>query len=147
MEKNIKPKVFIDSNVFISGLYSENSSPGVIIDLFVKGKINITISQKVLYEIINVLKLKIPKILPKLQKLLMSTPPEIIKDPKPNSIERWSGLINESDALILEAAISCQPDYFITGDKHFFEDPKPVQKSGLKIIKPSEFINIISSST
>jgi len=30
-------------------------------------------------------------------------------------------------------------DYFITGNKHFFENPLIAKKSGLKIIKPQEF--------
>jgi hypothetical protein len=40
---------------------------------------------------------------------------------------------------ILESAISCAPDYFITGGKHFFENPLIAKKSWLKIIKPQEF--------
>jgi hypothetical protein len=47
------------------------------------------------------------------QKFLLSRPPEIIKD---------------------------SPDYFITGNKHFFENPLIAKKLGLKIIKPQEFL-------
>jgi putative PIN family toxin of toxin-antitoxin system len=138
-------KIFLDSNVFISGLYSEKGCPGLILDNFIMGKINISISQKVLNEIIAVILKKIPELQTTLQEFLLSYPPEIIKDPDTKNIEKWSGIINLDDAMILESAISCQPDYFITGDKHFFENPLIEKRSGLKIIKPADFLNILKS--
>lgn len=141
-----KLKVFIDSNVFISGLYSGKGSPGLILNNFIFGNIDISISQKVLNEIIAVLKEKMPDILPTLQKFLLSNPPVIIKDPTSENIAKWSGIINKNDAMILESAITCQPDYFITGDKHFFGNTLIDQKSGLKIVKPQEFLNIFNNT-
>ncbi|GAH16715.1 unnamed protein product, partial [marine sediment metagenome] len=34
-----KLKIFLDSNVLISGLYSEKGGPGIILDYFIAGKI------------------------------------------------------------------------------------------------------------
>ena len=138
-----KLRVFLDSNVFISGLYSEKGGPGIILDYFIAGKIVIIISQKVLNEVIEVLQEKLPEVLPFLQEFLLSYPPEIIKDAKPENIKRWSGLVNEDDAMILESAISSEPDYFITGDKHFFGSPLIEKRSGLKILRPENFANIL----
>ena len=138
-----KLRVFLDSNVFISGLYSAKGGPGIILDYFIAGKIVIIISQKVLNEVIEVLQEKLPKILPFLQEFLLSYPPEIIKDAKPENIKKWSGLVNEDDAMILESAMSCEPDYFITGDKHFFNNPLNEKRSGLKILRPENFVNIL----
>jgi putative PIN family toxin of toxin-antitoxin system len=140
MKNNKKLKIFIDSNVFISGLYWEKGAPGVIINDYILGKIDIVISQRVLNEVIIVLKEKLPSILPLLQKFLLSYPPEIIKDSIPQDVAKWKGILNKNDADILESAISCVPDYFITGDKHFFENPLITKKSGLKIIKPQDFM-------
>lgn len=134
-----KFKIFLDSNVFISGLYSEKGGPGIILDHFIAGKIGIIISQKVLKEVIEVLQEKLQKMLPFLQEFLLSYPPEIIKDAKPENIKKWSGLVNEDDAMILESAMSCEPDYFITGDKHFFNNPLIEKRSGLKILRPESF--------
>jgi len=120
MANNKKLKVFLDSNVFISGLYSGKGAPGFIIDEYISGKINISISQKVLNEIVIVLKEKLPSILGLFQDFLLAYPPEIIKDPTMEAIKKWNSIINEDDALILESAISCNPDYLVTGDKHFF---------------------------
>jgi len=138
-----KLKVFLDSNVFISGLYSENGGPGIILDYYVTGKISIIISQKVLNEVVEVLSEKLQKMLPFLQEFLLSYPPEIIKDAKPENIKKWSGLVNEDDAMILESAVSCEPDYFITGDKHFFSSTLIEKGSGLKILRPESFANIL----
>ena len=138
-----KLKIFLDSNVFISGLYSEKGGPGIILDYFIAGKIVIIISQKVLNEVIEVLSEKLQKMLPFLQEFLLSYPPVIIKDAKPENIKKWSGLVNEDDAMILESAISCEPDYFITGDKHFFNSPLIEKRSGLKILRPESFVNIL----
>ncbi|MHB1443338.1 MAG: putative toxin-antitoxin system toxin component, PIN family [Candidatus Humimicrobiaceae bacterium] len=144
MENNKKLKVFLDSNVFISGLYSEKGAPGLIMNNYILGRIDISISQKVLNEIIIVLKKKLPSILTLLQKFLLTYPPEIIKDPPAEAVKKWNDIINENDAAILESAIYCNPDYFITGDKHFFESPIIAEKSGLQIIKPQEFLKILT---
>lgn len=138
-----KLKIFLDSNVFISGLYSEKGDPGIILDHFIAGKIVIIISQKVLNEVIEVLSEKLQKMLPFLQEFLLSYPPEIIKDAKPENIKKWSGLVNEDDAMILESAMSCQPDYFINGDKHFFSGPLIEKRSDLKILRPKSFVDIL----
>ena len=139
MKNDKKLKIFVDSNVFIPGLYCQKGAPGTIITDYTLGKIDIVISQRVLNEIIIVLKEKLPTILPMLQKFLLSHPPEIVKDSRPESPEKWKGILNKNNAAILESAISCAPDYFITGDKHFFENPLIAKKSGLKIIKPKDF--------
>lgn len=143
MENNKKLKVFLDSNLFISGLYSEKGAPGIIMNNYILGWMDISISQKVLNEIITVLRKKLPSILTLLQKFLFTHPPEIIKDPPSEAVKKWNDIINENDAIILEAAIYCNPDYFLTGDKHFFESPLIAKKSGLQIIKPQEFLEIL----
>jgi len=140
-----KLKIFLDSNVLISGLYSEKGGPSIILDHFIAGKIGIIISQKVLNEVIEVLSEKLQKMIPFLQEFLLSYPPEIIKDAKPENIKKWSGLVNEDDAMILESAMSYQPDYFITGDKRFFSSSLIEKRSGLKILRPESFADILKN--
>jgi len=138
-----KLKVFLDSNVFISGLYSEKGSPGTILDYFISGKITIVISQRVLKEVIEVLSEKFPKVLPLLEEFLSNYPPIIVKDAEFEDIKKWSGILNNDDAIIMESAISYKPDYLITGDRHFFNSPEIEKRSGLKILKPEDFANIL----
>jgi len=145
MENKKRPRFFLDSNVFISGLYSKKGPPGKILTDFILGKIDIIISQKVLNEVIDVIKKKIPSVMALLEKFLTSYPPGIIKDPEAESVKKWKAIINEDDAAILVSAISCNTDYFITGDNHFFDNPDISRKSGLKIRKPHEYFEIIKN--
>ncbi len=140
MKNSKKLKIFLDSNVLISGLYSETGAPGQIINNYILGRIDVSISQKVLNEVILVLKKKLPSILDLLQNFFLTCPPEIVKDPSEEAVEKWHALLNGNDAAILESAICCHTDYFITGDKHFFESPAIAEKSGLQIMKPQEFL-------
>lgn len=55
--KNKKPKVVIDTNVFISGL-NFTGKPSEVLELFVKGKIEVYISPFILKELGRILKEK-----------------------------------------------------------------------------------------
>ena len=135
-----KPRVFLDSNVIFSGLYSSRGAPEVILESFIEGKLMVVVSQQVLDEVIRTLKEKLPEALPALRKLLVNTPPEIRKDPAIEEAKRWSGLLDIGDAAILASAVAAQPDYFVTGDRHFMENPEIAEKAGLHIVTPAQFI-------
>jgi len=138
-----KPRVFLDSNVIFSGLYSPRGAPAAILDHFVAGDISVVISQQVLEEVVRTIKEKLPDALPLLKKLLVATPPEVIADPPLEAIRRRKLKLSLSDAAVLEAAISARPDYFITGDNHFFDDPHLADGTDLNIIKPAEFLKTL----
>ena len=91
-------------------------------------------------EVIRTIKEKLPEGLPALRKLLVNAPPEIRKDPTPEEIKRWSGLLDIGDAAILAVAVVAQPDYFVTGDRHFTENPEIAKEAGLNIVTPAQFI-------
>ena len=138
-----KPKlrVFLDTNVIFSGLYSSEGPAGIILEHFINGKLLVVISQQVLEEVIGTIKEKLPESLPALRRLLLSVTLEIVKNPVPDEIARWSRVImHPEDAIILAAAIAAQPDYFITGDKHFLENPEILERSGLSIVNPAQFL-------
>lgn len=134
-----KPRVFLDSNVVFSGLYSPDGAPGVILDHFVKGNISVVVSQQVLEEVIRTIKEKLPDALPALRKLLLNTPPEVVADPKREDIEKWTKHLQMGDAAVLAAAISARPDYFVTGDKHFLDNREVAESAGLNIVTPAQF--------
>ncbi len=137
-----KPKlrVFLDSNVIFSGLYSQEGAPGVILEHFVRGNLAIVVSQQVLEEVIRTIKEKLPDALPALRRLLVNMPPEVVADPKLPDIEKWTKHLQMGDASILAAAISAQPNYFITGDKHFLDNRDIIESAGLKIVTPKQFL-------
>lgn len=138
-----KPRVFLDSNVIFSGLYSPEGAPGAILELFVKGSISVVVSQRVLEEVLRTVKEKLPDSLPALRRLLVNTPPEVAADPELPDIKRWTKKLHLGDATILAAAIAAHPDYFITGDRHFIENPDIVKETGLTIVMPAQFLKII----
>jgi len=135
-----KLRVFLDSNVIVSGIYSSRGAPAAILGHFVEGRLRVVVSQQVLDEVIRTVKAKLSEALPALRKLLVNAPPEIWKDPAPEEIERWSGILDIGDAAVLAAAVAAQPDYFITGDRHFIDDPEIAEKAGLRIVTPAQFV-------
>lgn len=135
-----KPQVFLDSNVIFSGIYSSKGAPAVILERFIEGKLMVVVSQQVLDEVIRTIKEKLPEALPALRKLMVNSPPEIRKDPTPEEVKHWSGLLDIGDAAIIAAAVTAQPDYFVTGDRHFIENPEIAERAGLQIVTPAQFL-------
>ncbi len=142
MASSNKPRIFLDTNVIFSGLYSKQGAPGRILKLFVLGNIEILISRQVLDELIVTIRHKFPQGLPDLERFLLNTPPEIIVDPGPEVIKPWRSVLSIGDAAILSAAVQSGPDYFVTCDNHFLESPEMTMETGLKIITPGEFLRI-----
>lgn len=140
-------RVFLDSNVFISGLYSPKGAPGIILRNFIEGCFIIVISQQVLVEVVRTVKEKLPSALPALNTLLINAPPEIVQDPPPDAVRLWTGELHVEDAAILASAIAARADYFVTGDNHFLENQVVMETSGQNVLAPSEFLRLLSGSS
>ncbi len=139
----IRTRVFLDSNVLFSGLYSPEGAPGIILEHFVKGSISVVVSQQVLEEVVRTIKARLPGALPALRRLLVSTPPEVIADPQLQEVERWTEKLPLGDAAILAAAIGARPDCFVTGDRHFTGNPGIAEEAGLHIVTPTAFLRLL----
>lgn len=142
MRPDIRPRVFLDSNVIFSGLYSSSGAPASILNNYVEGKLRLVVSQQVLEEVVRTINRKLPSALTSLRKLLVSAPPEIVGDPSSEDISRWAEILGTEDASVLAAAIMAQPDYLITGDKRFFDNPDIAKKSGLRVVTPAQFLKL-----
>ena len=142
MRPDIRPRVFLDSNVIFSGLYSSGGAPASILNNYVEGKLRLVVSQQVLEEVVRTINRKLPSALTSLRKLLVSAPPEIVGDPSSEDIARWAEILGTEDASILAAAITAQADYLITGDKRFFDNPDIAKKSGLRVVTPAQFLKL-----
>lgn len=138
-----KLRVFLDTNVIFSGLYSPDGAPGIILEQFIKGRLEVVISQQVLEEVVRTVQELLPEALPALRQLLLSSPPQITKDPTPEEVKRWAEIVHVGDAAIFAAAVAAQPDYFITGDRHFISNPQLVRESGLRIITPAQLLGLL----
>lgn len=129
-------RVVIDTNLFVSSFWG--GKPKRLIDLFIKGKIQLLISPQILEEISRVLK------------EILGDDPEIsrfIDLISLNSIEIIPNVTlqvvkeDPSDNKFLECAIAGKADYIISGDSHLL-DLKEYQ--GIPIIRVAEFLKIQS---
>lgn len=135
-------RVFLDSNVIFSGLYSPEGPPGIILQHFVEGSLTVVVSQQVLEEVIRTVQAKLPQALPALRRLLVNSPPEVIADPPLPEVQPWTKRMSAGDAAILTAAIKAQPDYLVTGDNHFV-NPVIAEEAGLRIARPADFLQFL----
>jgi putative PIN family toxin of toxin-antitoxin system len=133
-------RLFLDSNVLFSGFHSPTGPPGIILRYFIEGKLAVVVSQQVLQEAVRTFKKKLPEALPALKSFLLCSPLEVVGDPEPEDVARWTEFLHEGDATIIAAAISSEADFFVTGDNHFLGDPRVKKGSGLEICSPSDLL-------
>ena len=133
-------RIFLDSNVLISGIYSPVGAPYKILRLHLAERLRIVVCQLVINEVIRNLKAKKPEGLPVLYQLLSNSPPEIAENPRAEDVNSWKEYLDDEDAIILAAAISARVDCFVTGDKHFHSAALKPQEFNLKILTPAEFV-------
>ncbi len=138
-----KVKVFLDSNVILSGLLSDKSYPRIILDLcclrlefiqFFTGEYN-------LIEIERNLKKKLPQALKVYKKYLPSLNLQIVPLPDKKLVRKLSREVAPKDAPVLASAIIAEVDFLVTGDKKDFDPLKGEKHYPFTILSPSEFIN------
>jgi predicted nucleic acid-binding protein len=133
-------RIFLDSNVIISGIYSKAGPPGKILDMHMDGRIQMVVCKFVIEEVIRNIKGGKSKDIPALYALLSNAPPLVAFDPGKNEILPWAKYLSYEDAVILAAAIGARVDCFISGDTHFHSTELKSQKLNLKILTPAEFV-------
>jgi len=136
-------KVFLDSNVIISGLFSDKGAPRIILDLLcldlpmltcATGKYNII-------EIERNLAKKMPEVIPAYRKYLPLLNLDVIPLPSAEVIRKLAGLTSDKDVPVLASAISGNVDFLVTGGKKDFLQIKG--KYPFRILSPAEFLDII----
>ena len=138
-------RVFLDSNVILSGLLSDKGALRIILDLLslrlpflvgLTGRYN-------LIEIERNLKKKIPNILPTYKRYVPRLNLKVIPLPRPEELKEFSGRMADKDIPVLVSAIRSKADFLVTGDKQHFEKLKVPGEYPFKIITPSEFLDTI----
>jgi predicted nucleic acid-binding protein len=138
-------KIFLGSNVIISGLFSDKGAPRIILDLLCLGLpvlVGIT-GQYNIIEIERNIKKKMPEVLSLYNEYFPKLNLEIIPLPSLENIRDLSGHIADKDAPVLASAIMGKVDFLVTGDKKDFVRPKKKGKYPFKVITPSEFLDRI----
>jgi predicted nucleic acid-binding protein len=135
-------KVFLDSNVILSGLLSDRGAPRLILDVLslrlpalqgATGEYNIL-------EIERNLARKMPNLLPIYRKYLPLLELEIVPLPAPETIVGMAGQSVDKDLPVLASAAACRADYLVTGDKKDFAKAKESGEYCFQIVSPAEFL-------
>ncbi len=136
-------KAFLDSNVIISGLFSDKGAPRVILDLLCLGLPLLTgaTGEYNLIEIERNLTKKMPDVLSIYRKYLPLLNLEIITLPSPGELDKLSGTISDKDIPVLASAVNGKVDFLVTGDKKDFVRLKG--KCPFRIVTPAEFLDVI----
>jgi len=140
-----KVKVFLDSNVILSGLFSDKGAPRIILDLLslglpllsgVAGEFNIV-------EIERNLNKKMPEALPIYRQYLPLLHLEITPLPAPREIAELKGLVGEKDLPVLASAIRAKADLLVTGDRKDFAKVRRMRIDPPRVVTPAEFLDLI----
>ena len=138
-------RVFLDSNVILSGLLLEKGAPRIILDLLSLG-LPFLIGATGRYNLIEIernLKKKMPSLLFLYKAYLPKLNLKVIPLPRPKEVRDFSGQIAEKDVPVLISAIRSKADFLVTGDKQHFEKMKGLDKYPFDVVAPSEFIDSI----
>jgi len=138
-------RVFLDSNVILSGLLSERGAPRILLDLL-SLRLPFLIGSTGRYNLIEIdrnLKNKMPGLLSLYKAYLPKLNLKIIPLPRPGDIRDFSGQIAEKDIPVLISAVRSKADFLVTGDKQHFGKMKELDKYPFQVVTPSEFIDSI----
>ena len=138
-------RVFLDSNVILSGLLSERGAPRIILDVL-SIRLPFLIGLTGRYNLIEIernLKNKMPSLLVLYKAYLPKLNLKVIPLPRPEDIRDFSGQIAEKDIPVLISAIRSKGDFLVTGDKQHFGKMKELDKYPFHVLTPSEFIDSI----
>jgi len=135
-----KARLFFDSSVLIAGVLSSTGAARVLLVMSEMSDIELIISEQVIVECERSLAKKVPQALPEFRQTIKDANLKILKDPSLKEVRESLYLISDStDAPILAAAIKAKVDFLVTHNrKHFLDDPKVAEKSGLQIGTPGD---------
>lgn len=140
-------RIFLDSNVILSGILSDRGAPRLILDLLsmqLPGLVAVTGRYNII-EIERNLRKKAPKALPVYDEYFPKLRIEIVSLPAPSEVARHSGIVADKDTPVLVSAIKGKVDFLVTGDKKHFGKVKVSDVLPFRIVNPAEFLEILAA--
>lgn len=137
-------RVFLDTNVLLSGIFFEGNE-SMILDLV---EVEFITSEDVIDELFKVVKKKLKYLKERSLEIAIAETERALgdiniiqKSKYIKKVQEAEGLIShKKDVPILAAVLSVKPDYFLTGDLHFFADKV---KAAVTVMTAREFLDII----
>ncbi len=137
-------RVFFDASVLFSASYSKTGSSRDLLQEAIRGNLKIVVSRYVLEEAERNLAQKAPEALPAFRELSTLIAAEVAEKPALEELKQAATYINLKDAPIVAAAAKAKVDYLVTWDrKHFIDDLKVAERSGLMILTPDKLMAIV----
>ena len=133
----VSPLVTLDTNVIISSFLTPGKSREII-DLAARRKILVFSSPQLEEELIKTLRGKLKYSDEELSQALISFKEIVYKYVYPKNKLKVIAQ-DETDNRIIEAGVEGKAEYIVTGDKHLLKIGK---YKGIKILSPSEFLNL-----
>jgi predicted nucleic acid-binding protein len=139
-------RVFLDSNVILSGLISERGAPRVLLDLLSLGLpwLKGLTGEYNLMEIERNLAKKLPQTMPLYRKYLPKLHLKVIPLPTPEDVDAHLGVIADKDVPVLVSAINGLADYLVTGDHKDFGKLMKRNRYPFRIVTPADFLASIT---
>jgi predicted nucleic acid-binding protein len=134
-------KVFLDTNVLLSGIFFEGNE-SVILD---STGLDLITSEDAVVELQRVVKKKLKYLRERTFEIAVTETEKALTDITVIQRKKYSHKIKEAEFLvkhkkdipILAAVLYAKPDYFVTGDAHFFTDNI---KSVVNVITARDFL-------
>src|SRR6266540_2913718 len=128
-----KVNIFLDSSALIAGILSTTGAAHALLMFGEDESIMLTVSEWVVIEAEESISRKSPKNINALRNSLMTSKLLVVPDPSDKEIQANLYLMDDPDDVpILLAAMKAKVDYLATHDhKHFLDDPKVAERSGL----------------
>jgi predicted nucleic acid-binding protein len=137
----MKYKVFVDTNVLLSGIFFEGNESSIL-DLV---ELNLLTSEDVVNELRKVVRKKLKYLKERTFEIALAETEKALTDIVVIPRTKYSHKIKEAGMLIkhkkdipiLAAVLYVKPDYFLTGDTHFFTENI---KSIVNVITARDFL-------
>ncbi|MCJ7747440.1 MAG: PIN domain-containing protein [Desulfobacterales bacterium] len=122
----MKYKVFVDTNVLLSGIFFEGNESSIL-DMV---ELNLLTSEDVVNELRKVVRKKLRYLKERTFEIALAEIEKALSDIVIIPRTKYSHKLKEAEFLIkhkkdipiLAAVLYVKPDYFLTGDAHFFTD-------------------------
>ncbi len=135
-------RVFLDSNVIISGLLSAKGAPRIILDMLCLHLPNLhgLTGEYNMLEIERNLTRKLSGALPVFNEYLPRLNLEIIPLPTYEALAPWFGVTVDKDVPVIVSAINGMADFLVTGDTGDFGALMQRDDLPFRVLTPTNFV-------